>query len=36
MEWEGYVTGMGEIRNACNISVAKPEENKPLGRSWRR
>jgi hypothetical protein len=27
---------MGEVRNACNILVGKPEEKRPLGRSRRR
>jgi hypothetical protein len=27
---------MGEIRNAYNILVGKPEGKRPLGRPWRR
>jgi hypothetical protein len=27
---------MGEIINACNILVGKPEGMRPLGRPWRR
>jgi hypothetical protein len=36
MKWEGNVIGMGGIRNADEISVANPEEKKPLERSIRR
>jgi hypothetical protein len=32
MEWEGHLTRMGEIRNAYNILVGKPEGKRPLGR----
>jgi hypothetical protein len=27
---------MGEMRNVYNISVCKPEGNRPIGRHWRR
>jgi hypothetical protein len=30
MEWNGHVTGMGGIRYAYKISVAKPEEKNLL------
>jgi hypothetical protein len=36
MKWAGYVARMGEKRNAYRILVAKPEEEKPLGRPRRR
>jgi hypothetical protein len=29
----GHVARMGEMRNACNTSVRKPEGKRPLGRS---
>jgi hypothetical protein len=32
MRWAGYVTCMGEMRNAYNILVGKPEGKKPLRR----
>jgi hypothetical protein len=32
MWWEGHLARMGEKRNACRISVGKPEGNRPLGR----
>jgi hypothetical protein len=36
MRWVGHVESMGEIRNAYNILVGKPEEKRPLVRSRRR
>jgi hypothetical protein len=36
MRWAGRVTRMGEVRNAYNILVRKPEGRRPLGRPWRR
>jgi len=32
MRWAGHVAHMGEIRNAYNILVGKPEGKRPLGR----
>jgi len=32
----GHVARMGEMRNACNTSVRKPEGKRPLGRSRHR
>jgi hypothetical protein len=32
MRWAGNVAHMGEMRNAYNISVGKPEGKRPLGR----
>jgi hypothetical protein len=32
----GYVTRMGEKRNACRILVGKPERKRPPGRPRRR
>jgi len=32
----GYVACMGDIRNAYNIFVGKPDGNRPLGRPRRR
>jgi hypothetical protein len=32
MRWTGYVSRMGEKRNAYRILVGKPEGNTPLGR----
>jgi hypothetical protein len=34
--WVGHVARMGEKRNACRISVGKPEGKRPLGRPRRR
>jgi len=31
MRWAGQVVRMGEMRNACNIFVRKPEEKSPFG-----
>jgi hypothetical protein len=31
-----HVAGMGEMRNACNILVRKPEAKRPLRKSSRR
>jgi hypothetical protein len=36
MRWARHVARMGEKRNACRISVGKPEGKKPLGRPRRR
>jgi hypothetical protein len=35
MRWAGHVARMGEVRNAYNILVGKPEARKPLGRPRR-
>jgi hypothetical protein len=32
MRWAGHVAHMGEIRNAYNILVGKPEGKRPLRR----
>jgi hypothetical protein len=32
MRWTGHVARMGEIRNAFNILVGKPEGKRALGR----
>jgi hypothetical protein len=36
MRWAGHVARMGEVRDAYNILVGKPEERRPLGRPRRR
>jgi hypothetical protein len=36
MIWAGHVARMGEVRNAYNILVGKPEGKRPLGRPSRR
>jgi hypothetical protein len=36
MRWAGHVARMEEKRNACRLSVGKPEGNRPLGRPRRR
>jgi hypothetical protein len=36
MRWAGHAARMGELRSAYNISVGKPEGNRPLGRTRRR
>jgi hypothetical protein len=36
MRWEGHVARMGEVRDAYNILVGKPEGRRPLGRPRRR
>jgi hypothetical protein len=33
MRWAGRIACMGEMRNAYNILVGKPEERRLLGRS---
>jgi len=33
---DGHVARMGEMRNAYNILVGKPEGRRPLGRPRRR
>jgi hypothetical protein len=32
MRWAGHVARVGEKRNACRISVGKPEGKRPLRR----
>jgi hypothetical protein len=32
MRWVGYVAQMGEMQNAYNILIGKPEWKSPLGR----
>jgi hypothetical protein len=32
MRWTGHIARVGEMRNACNILVGKPEGQRPLGR----
>jgi len=32
MRWVGHVAQMGQMRNAYNILVGKPEGKRPLGR----
>jgi hypothetical protein len=36
MRWAGYVTRMGETRNAYRILVEMPDEKRPLRRPRRR
>jgi hypothetical protein len=36
MRWVWHVVSMGEVRNAYNILVGKPEGKIPLGRSRHR
>jgi len=36
MRWEGNVVWLGEMRNAYQILVRKPEGKRPLGRPVRR
>jgi hypothetical protein len=36
MRWGGHVAHMGQMRNAYNILVGKPEEMRPLGRPRQR
>jgi hypothetical protein len=36
MRRTGYVSSIGEMRNAYRVLVRKPEAKKPLGRSRRR
>jgi hypothetical protein len=36
IEWAGHVARMGKMISAYNISVGKPEEKRPLGRTKRR
>jgi hypothetical protein len=35
MRWVGHVAGMGQMRNACNIFVEKPEGRRQLVRHGR-
>jgi hypothetical protein len=32
MRWAGHVVGMGEMINAYNILVEKPDGKRPIGR----
>jgi hypothetical protein len=34
MRWVGHVASMGEMRNAYNILVGKPEGKRPLGKTY--
>jgi hypothetical protein len=36
MRWAGHVASMGEVRDAYNILVGRPEGKTPLGRPGRR
>jgi hypothetical protein len=36
MRWARHITGMGQMRNACNILVGKHEGKRLLGRPSRR
>jgi hypothetical protein len=36
MRWAGHIARMGQMRNAYNIFVAKPEGKRPCGRTGRR
>jgi hypothetical protein len=36
MRWAGHVARMGEVRDAYNILVGRPEGRRPLGRPRRR
>jgi hypothetical protein len=36
MRWAGYVTRMGDRRDACRVLVMKPERKIPLGRPRRK
>jgi hypothetical protein len=36
MRWAGHVATMGEMRNAYNILIGKPEGKRPLGRTKHR
>jgi hypothetical protein len=36
MGWAGHVARMGEVRDAYNILVGRPEGRRPLGRPRRR
>jgi len=36
MRWAGHVARTGEMRNAYNNLVGKPEGKRPLGRPRRR
>jgi hypothetical protein len=36
MKWVGHVARMGEVKDAYNILVGRPEERIPLGRPRRR
>jgi hypothetical protein len=36
IRWAGYVTSMGEMKNACNTSEGKLQEERTIGRPSRR
>jgi hypothetical protein len=36
MRWEGHVARMGEVRDAYDIFVGRPDGRRPLGRPRRR
>jgi hypothetical protein len=36
MRWAGHVARIGEVRDAYNILVGRPEGRRPLGRPRRR
>jgi hypothetical protein len=36
MRWAGHVARMGEVRDAYNILIGRPERRRPLGRPRRR
>jgi hypothetical protein len=36
MRWSGHVVRMGELRDAYNILIGRPEGRRPLGRPRRR
>jgi hypothetical protein len=36
IRWAGYISRMGEKKNAYRIVVGKPEGKRPLGRQKRR
>jgi hypothetical protein len=36
IRWAGHVERRGEKKNACRLSVGKPEGRRPLGRRRRR
>jgi hypothetical protein len=36
IRWTGHVTRLGEMRNAFNVLVGKPEGKRPLGRPRQR
>jgi hypothetical protein len=36
MGWAGHEARVGEMRNAYNVLVEKPEVKRPLGNPWNR